>query len=221
MTHSIRTLAQRSLIGLCLLSSGCTGMAMKPYSPPATSPARVSPQKSGTAPTQTASAKADPDQRFNAALKLMKDHQPQEAQAAFAALAKDYPDFSGPLTDLAILYAQSQQRPQAIAGFSKAVSMNPRNAVAWNWLGILYREGGDYRSSENAYLQALSAKPDYAAAHLNLAILYDVAMRRPQDALFHYREYQRTSGKQDLIVSAWIKELEMTAGTTVASGALP
>jgi Flp pilus assembly protein TadD len=213
---------QVSLIGLCLLATGCTGMAMKPYSPPA-SAARSNAQKGDTVPAVNSAAKNDPDARFNAALKLMKDHQPQEAQAAFAALAKDYPDFSGPLTDLAILHAQSRQRPQAIAAFSKATSMNPRNAVAWNWLGILYRESGDYMHAESAYQQALAVKPDYAAAHLNLAILYDVALRRPQDALFQYREYQRISGKNDLIITAWIKDLETTvgSGTAVASGAMP
>lgn len=220
MTHFARTLLQGTLIGLCLVASGCTGMAMKPYSPPYRAAAANTP-KANESSAKAAIAKSDPDQRFSAALKLMKDHQPQDAQAAFAALAKDFPDFSGPLTDLAILYAQSRQRPQAIAAFGKAVTMNPRNAVAWNWLGILYRESGDYIRSESAYRQALLVKPDYAAAHLNLAILYDVAMRRPQDALFQYREYQRYSGKDDLIVTAWIKDLEMTVGTAVASGAAP
>ena len=195
-------------------------MSMKPYSPPAGS-ARVASPKADTAPNKSVIVKADPDQRFNAALKLMKEHQLPEAQTAFAALAKDYPDFSGPLTDLAILYAQSRQRAQAIAGFSKAVNMNPRNAVAWNWLGILYRESSDYQRAENAYLHALSIKPDYAGAHLNLAILYDVSMKRPQDALSQYREYLRVAGKEDLIVSAWIKDLEMSSGMTIASGAAP
>lgn len=220
MTHSAKTLACHALFGLCLMATGCTGMAMKPYSPPSSTTPPSARTADPVSVTLTVS-KTDPDQRFNAALKMMKDHQPQEAQAAFTALAKDYPDFSGPLTDLAILYAQSRQRPQAIAAFSRATSMNPRNAVAWNWLGILYRESGDYRHAESAYQQALSIKPEYAGAHLNLAILYDVALRRPQDALFQYREYQRLSGTQDLIISAWIKDLEMTVGTTVASGATP
>lgn len=220
MTHSARRFTHAALFGLCMLATGCTSMAMKPYTPPSSS-SRPGAAKPEANPGKSVVAANDPDQRFNAALKLMKDQQPQEAQAAFAALARDFPDFSGPLTDLAILYAQSRQRPQAIAGFSKAVNMNPRNAVAWNWLGILCRESGDYVRAENAYRQALSVKPDYAAAHLNLAILYDVAMKRPQEALFQYREYQRSSGKDDLIVSAWIKDLETSSGTTVASGAMP
>ena len=220
MTHSVKAIMQQSLIGLCLLTAGCTGMAMKPYSPPASSN-RVTTSKTETAATTSSNAKGDPEQRFNAALKLMKDHQTQEAQTAFASLARDFPEFSGPMTDLAILYAQSRQRPQAIAGLTKAVATNPRNAVAWNWLGSLYREGGDYPRAEQAYQQALTVKPDYAAAHLNLGILYDVALKRPQDALSQYREYLKVAGKEDLIVSAWIKQIEMSAVTTVASGAAP
>ena len=220
MTSFVKTPALAALTGLCLLASACSGMSMKPYTPASNAP-RNSTQKPSTAPTQSATSRNDPDSRFNAALKLMKDNQPQEAQAAFASLSRDYPELSGPLTDLAILYAQSRQRGQAIAGFSRAVNANPRNAVAWNWLGILYRESGDYIRAEKAYQQALLVKPDYASAHLNLAILYDVAMKRPQDALMQYREYQRSSGRDDLIVSAWIKDLETISGTTVASGAAP
>ena len=221
MTHSVKAWMQSSLIGLCLISAGCTGMAMKPYSSPSSSANKSTAPQTDAALNKGTASKGDPEQRFNAALKLMKDHQTQEAQAAFAALSRDYPEFSGPMTDLAILYAQSHQRSQAIAGLTKAVAANPRNAVAWNWLGSLYREVNDYPHAEQAYQQALAVKPDYASAHLNLAILYDVAMKRPQDALSQYREYLKAAKKEDLIVSAWIKQLEMTTGTAVASGGAP
>lgn len=166
---------------------------------------------------------ASADERFEAALKLMKDQQPQEAQRAFLELARDYPDLSGALTNLGILYARSRERDAAIAFFAKAIDANPGNAVALNWLGILYRENGDYRSAENAYRRALAVRPDYAAAHLNLGILYDVFMQRPRDALAEYRSYQMQAGTQDLIVGAWIMDLASKVGTQTASreGASP
>lgn len=212
MTRSAKRYAAAAL---CALISGCTGMAMSPYTAPAVAPASAAPVATGP--------KGDPDQRFSAALKLMKDHQPREAQAAFLALSQDFPGFSGPLTDLGILYAQGKQRPQAIAGLVRAVAANPRNAVAWNWLGSLYRESGDYSRAEQAYQQALAAPPGYAAAHLNLGILYEISLRHPQEALAQYRKYQKTAGKEDLIVSVWIKELETAPAkpTAVATGAAP
>lgn len=175
-----------------------------------------------SAPLQTPplpDSRASPEARFEAALKLMKDQQPQDAQRAFLELARDYPDLSGALTNLGILYARSRERDEAIAFFAKAIGANPSNAVALNWLGILYRENGDYRSAENAYRRALAVRPEYAAAHLNLGILYDVFMQRPHEALAEYRSYQTQAGKQDLIVSAWIMDLESKVGTQTASRA--
>lgn len=185
-----------------MVVAGCQAPARKPDVPSAATPPPA------VAPKPAVPAKGDPDERFKAALKLMKDRQSKEAREAFFNLAKDFPEFSGPFTDLAIVQAQAKQPQLAIANFEKATRLNPQNALAWNWLGTLYREGNDYPKAEAAYTSALTLKPDYAAAHLNLGILNDVYLRRPQTALTHYRDYQRISGGERLIVAAWIRELE-------------
>jgi len=159
------------------------------------------------ASTDSAS-KGDPDQRFQEALALMKARKFPEAQAAFIALSRDYPTFSGPLTDLGILYAQNHQRELAVASLTRAVNANPDNAIAHNWLGTLHREAGDFVHAEQSYRKAISVRPNYAQAHLNLAILYDVALHRPREALVSYRDYQRLVGTDDLIVAAWIRDIE-------------
>lgn len=171
-----------------------------------------------SAPAATPAAKGTPDQRFQAALKLMKENRAAEARAAFQALAQEFPQWSGPLTDLGILQARAGQRDQALANFARAAAANPRNAVAHNWLGSLYREAGDFARAEAAYRRALAAKPGYAEAHLNLGILYDVSLRRPQQALEQYRAYLRHAGKEHLIVSAWIKDLESQLAAAPAPG---
>jgi len=75
---------------------------------------------------------------------------------------------------------------------------------------------------------------------LNLGILYDAYLKRPQDALAQYREYQNIAGKDSRpVVTAWINELQdglpqpagntsptagqvtPAAGTTSASGTAP
>lgn len=207
----IKPLLAAALIGaLAACSSG------PPQRPPAPR-AAVQPAATVAAAPKPTADKGDPDQRFKAALQLMKNKQPQEARAAFSALARDFPNLSGPLTDLGILYAQGRQRDQALAHFSQAVNANPKNAVALNWLGSLYRESGNHARAEESYRKALAARPDYAPAHLNLGILYDVSMKRPQDALREYREYQRLAGKEKPIVAVWIKELEASTGAAVAS----
>jgi tetratricopeptide (TPR) repeat protein len=171
----------------------------------------ASASSSTTAPTAVAAPsadKGDPEARFQEALALMKARRLPEAQAAFLALTRDFPDLSGPLTDLGILYAMGRQPALAVASFTRAIKANPDNAVAHNWLGTLHRESGDIALAEQDYRRAIAARPDYAPAYLNLAILYDVAMRRPREALAAYQEYQRRAGQEDLIVAAWIRDLE-------------
>lgn len=171
-------------------------------------------------------AKGDAEARFQAALKLMKDRKAQEARDAFASLAQDFPQYSGPLNDLGVLQAQGKQRDQAIASFAKAAAADEHNAFAWNWLGVLYRESGDYARAEQAYQKAIAVKPDDAAAHLNLGILCDVYLGRPAEALAQYREYQRIAGTGNLMVGVWIRQIEarlkptsLAASSTV--GAMP
>ena len=187
-------------------SSGPSRPSAKRTSSAASTPAAAAPSASANEAKEA--AKGDPDQRFQQALALMKARKYPEAQAAFIALSKDYPNFSGPFTDLGILYAQGRQHELAVASLTRAVAANPNNEVAHNWLGTLHRENHDFVRAEQSYRKAISVKPEYAQAHLNLAILYDVALHRPKDAVASYKDYQRIIGTEDLIVAAWIREIE-------------
>lgn len=216
----VRPRTPLALWSLILLIVACSGPAA--HKPPGSTAARASAPPAVVRSSQTAKAAVardtrDANARFDAALQLMKQQQVAEAQAAFQSLANDYPEFSGPLTALGILYAQGRKRDTALASFAKAVAANPANAVAWTWLGSLYREARNHTGAEDAYRRAIAARSDYAAAHLNLGILYDVSLHRPQDALREYREYQRLSGDRNLMVAVWIKELEASSTQRTAA----
>ncbi|MDM4768733.1 tetratricopeptide repeat protein [Solimonas sp. SE-A11] len=185
------------VLGLAACAGGPAPRPHPPAPPPAPKAAAVQAPAAGKA-----------EQRYQEALALLKNGQRKPAQDILLVLTREQPELSGPWTTLGISQAQGQQRDAAIASFTRAVAANPRNAMAYNWLGSLYRESGNLVASEQAYLKALASQPDYAVAHLNLAILYDVSMKRPQQALSYYRSYQQFKGGENLIVSAWIKELE-------------
>lgn len=193
-----------ALIALGL--AACAGGPAPRPQPPAPPAAKAAP---GSA-SLSAPGADKAEQRYQEALALLKNGQRKPAQELLLALTRERPELSGPWTTLGISQAQGKQREAAIASFTRAVAANPRNATAHNWLGSLYRESGNFVASEQAYLKALAAQPDYAVAHLNLAILYDVSMKRPQQALSYYRSYLQLKGGENLIVSAWIKELEAT-----------
>jgi tetratricopeptide (TPR) repeat protein len=160
--------------------------------------------------------KGDPRARFNAALDLWRQNQIAEAEDAFKALVEDFPDHAGPWTNLGILFAKSNRRDQAIGALGKAATLNPQNKVAFNWLGILHREAGNLERARLAYERALAIDPDYALAHYNLGVLLDAHLKRPADALPHYRDYLRLARADDLRVMAWVAEIEATMPSPTA-----
>jgi len=198
------------MAGLATGLAGCAGRGGgSPSKTPSSSPDKAISTTGSTPPP--AAMQGPASDRYQQALALMRDHKTDEAQGALEALVKEFPNLSGPPTNLGILYARSKQRDKAFESFNRAIAANPKNATAYDWEGIIYRESGDYAHAEQSYLRAVAAQPDYPNAHLNLAILYDTYLRRPQDAVAQYREYQRLSGTSKPVVTAWIDELQPPA----------
>lgn len=210
---------------LCVALGGCLGgkKATRPESKPIAGKPAAKPEEKPAEVAKPAVPAKSPDEQFAAALTALKAKNFDEARTGFEKLAKEHPEFSGPLSNLGVLDSKAGKREAAIADFSRAVAANPENAMAYNWLGLLYRETKAYPESEKAYLKAIDLKADYAQPQLNLGILYEVYLNRPGEALSRYRNYQQLSGNKELKVVAWIKNLE-EAGVvppTVAPAAKP
>ena len=201
------TRSSKTLLAICIaltLSACASKPALKPDRPAPS----VSNSTAATVAIQPAEPAKDPGTQFEEALTAFKAKKFDAARAGFEALAKAHPEFAGPLTNLGILDAKADANKSAVGYFTRAVAINPRNAIAYNWLGILYRQNKEYRRAETAYQQALAADPSNPSVVLNLAILYDVYLRDPTAALERYREYQRMTNNRELKVIAWIKALE-------------
>lgn len=199
----LRHLALTLLLGAAL--AGCGGKkSTRPDHPTGPTQADTQPAQ----PPKPAADKGDPEGRFAEALDLLKQKKTKEAEEAFVALSRDFPEFSGPQTNLGILFAKSNRRNEAIAAFTRAATANGENASAFNWLGILNREAGNYPRAKESYEKAISVKPDYAAPHLNLGLLLEEQLRQPAEAVVQYREYYRLTGGKDLRVLPWIAEIE-------------
>jgi tetratricopeptide (TPR) repeat protein len=194
------------------LLAGCAAPAKKPAArkPAAT---QTRPATPATAARAAATPQPAPTGAYAEALKLLKTNQLQQAETALQAVAKANPQASGPLTNLGIVYARTNRKPEARDAFTRAVALNPANAAAHNWLGVLARETGDFARAEQAYRAALAADAGYVAAQLNLAILYDLYLKRPADALAAYRKYEELTGRKDARVAVWIGELEASSAT--------
>jgi tetratricopeptide (TPR) repeat protein len=190
-------------------------------STPAPPPAfRTGPQ----APAQTAAAApatVSPKERYEQALEALKSNQFQAAETALLAATRDYANYSGPHTNLGIVYARTNRKAQARAAFERAVAIDKDNAIALNWLGVLAREAGSHAAAERYYRAALEADSGYAPAQLNLGILYDQYLKRPADALAAYRRYAAMTDDEDLRTAVWIAELEARLPKAPAPAAAP
>jgi Flp pilus assembly protein TadD len=60
----------------------------------------------------------------------------------------------------------------AFAALSQAAQINPQNAKVQNFLGLTLSEKGMRGPAETAFRKAIQFDPDFAQAHMNLAVVY-------------------------------------------------
>lgn len=145
---------------------------------------------------------------FDAALALMKSGDTEAAEQAFVRLTEVYPRAAGPWTNLGILAARQQNYERAAKYFIAALQLDANNVVALNWMAFVTGKNGSYAGALDWYNKALAINEHYAPSHLNIAILYETVFKQPGPALAHYRRYHELTGGDNILVSAWIYELE-------------
>jgi tetratricopeptide (TPR) repeat protein len=203
-----------AIVLLTLTLSGCPFGGTTGNTKPTPAGGGTTTTASATRPSSTAGAKpaasaADATEAsFRQALQLMQARDYTQAEPLLAELTRKQPQLAGPWLNLGILYARTQRRVEAIQTLRQGLGLNPKSAPAQNQLGILLRETGQLQAAEQAYQAALSAAPDYANAHLNLGVLYDVHLKQPALALKHYEQYRQLAPADSARVAVWIADLK-------------
>lgn len=113
---------------------------------------------------------------------------------------------------LAQLLPVKYKRDEAGERYSEdTVAVMPEDPEMHNSRGILFREKGEFKKAEEDYLRSIAIQPDFRDAFLNLGILYELYLDRPEEALKNYKEYLKLGGnKEDVIV--WIDILKKKTG---------
>lgn len=148
---------------------------------------------------------------YQRAVFAMKSGQSTRAFDLFASISKKYPGFAGPQLNIGLLHLKKNNLDKAEKAFKRAIQINRDNAVGYNLLGVVYRRSGKFIEAKEAYLLALSKNNEYANAHLNLGVLYDLYMNDINRALHHYQQYQTFNGTADKKVAKWILDLKRRA----------
>jgi tetratricopeptide (TPR) repeat protein len=158
-------------------------------------------------PEVTPEARAD----FDRAVQYMRSGNAVEAELGFKQVALQYPQYSAPLVNLAILQRKEGNLEQAEATLKSAVERESGNAIAWTELGATQRMRGEFKDAASSYEQAIAADPRYAPAWRNLGVVSDLYLGDPKSALKAFEQYKELTG-EDKPVSGWIAELRQRLG---------
>lgn len=145
---------------------------------------------------------------FDDALRALRAGRAEDAERGFTALTRSNPELGGPHANLGIIYRQAGKFTESVAALEKATKASPEQPVYFNQLGISARHAGDFAKARTAYERALEIEPKYAAAQLNLGILFDLYLRDNAKALEAYERYAAISGGQDATVAKWVTDLK-------------
>lgn len=214
------------LATLCVGVGGCVSLSDTRSSfgsakeAPAATPApatRATPTSSAAAPVVApaptpfegqAPVDANAQRAFDAARRLLDAGRTEEAERAFAALAKSHPELGGAQANLGLIYSRAGKTDEAVAALEMAVKASPKQPVFQNQLGVAYRQQGQFAKARAAYEKALDLDPNYAAACLNLGILHDLYLRDAKRALELYDRYLTLPDGKDAVVTKWVADLK-------------
>jgi tetratricopeptide (TPR) repeat protein len=107
---------------------------------------------------------------------------------------------------------EAERNEEAREMLLAALQLDPTNPAGLNRLGIAERRLGRFAEARAAYERAIAADPAYAQPERNLAVLLDLYVGEPAQALAHYERYQSLSGDVDPQVAAWLVELRTRLG---------
>ncbi|HYT31232.1 MAG TPA: tetratricopeptide repeat protein, partial [Thermoanaerobaculia bacterium] len=89
-------------------------------------------------------------------------------EGLFANLIATSPDSAKAHYDVAYVAVANRRYPQALAEYSRAVSIYPRYWDAWAGRGRTLKEMGNLREAESSYEKAIAANPDYENGYFGL-----------------------------------------------------
>ena len=186
---------------LCLLSLAACSSAPTQNSAKSNSPAAIAKAKAVDVSPQIVAL-------YQRAVATLKSGDENNALIQFQSIAEKAPQLAGPFINMGLIHLRKQRYQDAEQALLQATTINPNDAVAQNHLGIVMREQGKFDKAGAAYQQALQIDPNYANAHLNIAVLYDIYLNDFPKALQHYEKYQALTDNKDDQVPKWIADVK-------------
>ena len=146
--------------------------------------------------------------RYKKGLVFLNNNELEEARNIFLDFNKTRPELAGPYANLAVIKIKENDYDSAFELVNLSLRKNPQLPQALNLLAFLEEKKGNIKSAEINYLKAIEHKEDYALAHYNLALLYDIYMQDINKAILHYERYMQLTGYKDKKTADWLEQIK-------------
>lgn len=143
-----------------------------------------------------------------AAIALLKEGNFRQGEANLEEIVKVRPDLAEAHFNLGWARMKLKKCDGALTAWDAGLKLRPAEVGVINLRAICQRMLGRFTDAEMTYRQALAIAPENDKLHLNLGVLYELYLFRPDLALEHYRRFQSLQKSPDPKVAGWIVLLE-------------
>lgn len=150
--------------------------------------------------------------KYKKAISLLNNNKLDAAKEIFLQFNEERPELAGPYANLAIIALKQEQPKKALELVQICLSKNSKLPQALNLLAYLEQRKGEAQSAEKHYLEAIKYKNNYALAHYNLALLYDIYFQDIAKAIPHYEIYLKLTNYKDKNTADWLEQIKRTKG---------
>lgn len=160
---------------------------------------------SGLSPLEQSDSERD---KYKKAVILLNSNKLNAAKDIFLEFNSDRPELAGPYANLAVIALKNSKPEKALELVKLALTKNPKLAEALNLLAYLEQISGEIKSAEKHYKEAIANKNDYAIAHYNIALLYDIYLQDVESAIPHYERYMSLINNEDKSTADWLEQIK-------------
>lgn len=153
------------------------------------------------------------------AIALLEEKNYRQAEANFEEIAKVRPDIAEAHFNLGWVKFQLGKFSEVGTHVANGLKLKPAEISAYLLLGLAEREAGQFGNAEVTYRAAMGIAPKDDRIQLNLGILLDLYMQRPDEALVYYKAYQDLQKEPNPKVKGWIAGMERAKAAREAAAA--
>ncbi|MBI3187613.1 MAG: tetratricopeptide repeat protein [Gammaproteobacteria bacterium] len=171
------------------------------------------PSTTGSADTGTASISENERNNYRNAITALNNNKLDLAENILKEILNERKDLAGPWANLGLVYLKKNDITQATKALQQALLLNPNQPYALNLMGLIEYNQGNVQKATEYYAAAVANKPDYANAHYNLALVYDIFYQDIPKAVEHYKQYMELTKHEDKETGMWLEQLASSLKT--------